>query len=43
MTTTLTCDRCGAVLRIETDDEKHMKKKQAEFEKKHKDCKKVAK
>lgn len=43
MTTPLTCDRCGAVLRIETDDEKHLAKKQAEFEKKHKGCKKVAK
>ena len=43
MTTTLTCDRCGAVLRIETDDAKHCAKKQAEFEQKHTKCKKGAK
>lgn len=35
---TLTC-QCGATLRIETDDQEYLKKKKAEFEKKHGNCK----
>ena len=34
----LTCT-CGKSLRIETDDQKYLKKKKAEFEKKHGNCK----
>jgi hypothetical protein len=30
---TLTCDKCGAVKRIETDDPKYMEKKKNEFKK----------
>lgn len=35
---TLVCDRCGAKLRIETDDQKYLDKKKDEFEKKHEQC-----
>jgi len=35
----LTCDKCGARLRIETDDPKYLEKKKEEFSEKHKDCK----
>ena len=34
---TLVCT-CGKSLRIETDDQKYLKKKNAEFEKKHGNC-----
>lgn len=37
-TETLVCDRCGAKLRIETDDQKFLDQKKAEFEKKHVRC-----
>lgn len=38
---TLTCDRCGAVKRIETDDEKYLEEKKVEFLEKHEDCKRT--
>lgn len=34
---TLVCT-CGKSLRIETDDQEYLKKKKAEFEKKHGNC-----
>jgi hypothetical protein len=37
---TLTCDKCGAKMRIETDDQECMDKKKAEFLKEHKKCQK---
>jgi hypothetical protein len=36
---TLQCDKCGAKLRIETDDLEYMELKKTEFLEKHKDCK----
>jgi len=37
--TPLKCDKCGAKLTIETDDEVYRAKKIAAFEKKHLKCK----
>jgi hypothetical protein len=37
--TTLTCDKCGAKMTIETDDAVYREKKRAAFEKKHAKCK----
>ena len=39
---TLICT-CGKSLRIETDDQKYLKKKKAEFERKHSGCKLLSK
>ena len=39
---TLICT-CGKSLRIETDDQEYLKKKKAEFEKKHGNCKLLSK
>ena len=38
---TLVCDKCGATLRIETDIEKYLEKRKAQFIKDHEKCKKV--
>lgn len=35
---TLTCDKCGSTLRIETDDNEYLKERKAEFEAEHKNC-----
>jgi hypothetical protein len=37
--TTLTCDKCGAKMTIETDDAAYKEKKKAAFEKRHAKCK----
>lgn len=37
--TTITCDKCGAKMTIETDDATYREKKKAAFEKKHGKCK----
>ena len=37
--TTLTCEKCGAKLTIETDDAAYREKKKAAFEKRHAKCK----
>jgi hypothetical protein len=37
--TTLTCEKCGAKLTIETDDAAYKEKKKTAFEKKHGKCK----
>jgi hypothetical protein len=37
--TTLTCEKCGEKLKIETDDTSYREKKKAAFEKKHGKCK----
>ena len=34
---------CGKSLRIETDDQEYLKKKKAEFERKHSGCKLLSK
>lgn len=34
---TLTCS-CGATLEIDTDDQKYLEKRKAEFEKEHETC-----
>lgn len=39
---TITC-QCGATMRIETDDQEYLKKKKAEFERKHSGCKLLSK
>jgi hypothetical protein len=36
---TLTCDKCGAKMRIETDDPKYLEEKKLKFEKDHGKCK----
>ncbi len=35
---TLTCDKCGATLRIETDDAGYLEKRKAEFLEEHNNC-----